>query len=130
MAAGKIMARRQQPKIPDLYPDPFQERSPRLRRPWLPLLGGRFRFESNSEALLRLVDAAYAGLPAQRFPGPAPDFTVSLWLTSKTDQQPGPPPLAMVSGADFLGGATSASNFVALCPSQRSALVVVSPEML
>jgi hypothetical protein len=124
------MARRQQPQIPDQYPDPFQEQLPRLRRRRLSLLGGRFRFESNSEALLRLVDAAYAGLPAQRFPGAAPDFTVSLWLTSKARRASRPPPLAMVSGAGFLGGAPDTSNFVVLSPSQRAALVVVSPEML
>jgi hypothetical protein len=126
------MARKKQPTVPDQYPDPFQERAPRLRRRQLHLLGGRFQFESNSEALLRLVDAAYAHLPAQRFPGGEPDFRVSLWLTSAAGQRLGrdPPPLTMVSGADFLGGATDTSNFVILSASQRSALVVVSPEML
>lgn len=124
------MARRQRPQIPDQYPDPFQERAPRLQRPPLHLLGGRFRFESNSAALLRLVDVAYAGLPVQRFAGAAPDFTVSLWLTSQARRQPGPPPLDMISGAGFLGSATDTANFVVLSPSQRAALVVVSPEML
>jgi hypothetical protein len=98
----------------------------------LSLLGGRFRFESNSKKLLRLVDTAYAGLPAQCFPGEQPDFRISLWLTAKTRQHTGlqPPPLSMVSGAGLLGGATDASNFVMMSASQRSALVVVAPEML
>ena len=43
---------------------------------------------------------------------------------------PSPPPLSMLSGAEFLGGATKSSNFVILSPSQHTALVVVSREML
>ncbi|HEX3951586.1 MAG TPA: hypothetical protein VHW95_17180 [Steroidobacteraceae bacterium] len=41
-----------------------------------------------------------------------------------------PPPLAMISGAGFLGGATYGSNFVVLSPRERSALVGISPQML
>jgi hypothetical protein len=36
----------------------------------------------------------------------------------------------MLSGAELLGGATNSSNFVVVCPSRHTALVVVSREML
>jgi hypothetical protein len=41
-----------------------------------------------------------------------------------------PPPLNMLSGVGFLGGATQGSNFVVLSPQERSALVGISPQML
>jgi hypothetical protein len=53
--------------------DPFHDR---LRRDHVlskQLLGGRFRFESNSEALLQLVEAAFGGVPPHQLPEPA-DF--------------------------------------------------------
>ena len=42
------------------------------------VLGGRFRFESDSIALLELVEAAYGCLPAHRFPGLSPEFHASV----------------------------------------------------
>ena len=47
------------------------------------ILGGRFRFESGSEALLGLVDAAYAGLPAHRLPVAGTDFRIELRLVPR-----------------------------------------------
>jgi hypothetical protein len=57
---------------------------------------------------------------------------VRLLLTpgGKARKRSEPPPLAMFSGAGFLGGSTESSNFVILSPNQRSALVAVSPAML
>jgi hypothetical protein len=119
--------------IPDLYADPFSERSPALRKN-LQLLGARFQFESNSRQLLHLVESAYEGLPRHRLSDAGPRLRVRLQLLSGGPQRSRrllePPPLTMISGAGFLGGATNASNFVVLSPRERSALVGISPQML
>jgi hypothetical protein len=127
--------------LPELLSDPFGERSSMLARKPLQLLGGRFRFDSNSPELLRLVDSAYAGLPRHKLSTKSPELRVRLLLTSsrKTSEsvdrrhsisRSGPPPLAMLNGAGLLGGATVASNVVVLSPREGAALVVVSPQML
>jgi len=125
---------------PDIESDPFAEKvAPTSRKP-LQLMGGRFHFESNGPELLRLVDAAYAGLPPHRFSSNPPDFHVRLMMTPGSPRRgPGPPmarrqlepsPISMLSGVDLLGGATESSSFVVLSPRQRSALVSVSRDML
>jgi hypothetical protein len=128
------MTRKNDAIVPDLYADPFGERSTMMVRDDLQLLGSRFRFESNSAQLLRLVDSAYAGLPPHRLTAQAPPLKVRLLLTSDEGRRPRsrsvPPPLSMLSGDGLLGGATASSNFVILSPSQRSALVAVSRELL
>jgi hypothetical protein len=125
--------------IPDLEADPFGERSVTLGRRELQLLGGRFHFESDSPELLRLVDAAYKGLPAHRFSARAPRFRVRLILASAngrreaasaSPRRPGAPPIRMLNGAGFLGSATDTSTFVVLSPEDRTALIFVSREML
>ena len=127
--------------LPDLLSDPFGERTPTLARKPLQLLGGRFRFDSNSPALLRLVDSAYAGLPRHWLSDQAPELRVRLLLTAPHEEYAsagsrhslkrcGPPPLAMLNGPGLLGGATVSSNAVVLSPREGAALVVVSPEML
>jgi hypothetical protein len=119
--------------IPDSYADPFDERTPRLRE-HLQLLGARFQFESNSRQLLHLVDSAYASLPRHRFSDVVPRLRVRLQLMSdgprRSRRRVEPPPVAMISGAGFLAGATQGSNFVAMSPQERSALVGISPQML
>jgi hypothetical protein len=124
----------------DIKSDPFGERiAVRSGRTGLQLLGGRFHFDSDSPELLRLVDAAYAGLPPHRFSSSPPEFRVKLVLTPglrrggrgrAVRRQSEPPPIFMLSGPDLLGGATESSTFVVLSPRQRSALVSVSREML
>jgi hypothetical protein len=118
--------------IPDPLADPFQERSSIIVREPLRLLGGQFQFESNSRELLRLVDCAYAGLPRHRLSSKVPRMRVRLLLTSgrRPRKRFEPPPVAMLSGAGFLGGAAESSNFVVMSPRERAALVVVSPRML
>jgi hypothetical protein len=118
--------------VPDLLSDPFRERLPPIAREHFQLLGGRFQFESNSRQLLRLVDSAYADLPRHRLSTRAPWLRVGLLLTSgdRSRMRSGPPPLAMFSGAGFLGAATNSSGLVVLSPGERSALVVVSAELL
>jgi hypothetical protein len=125
---------RKNPKIiPDLDADPFGERMPTLREN-MQLLGARFCFESNSRQLLRQVESAYAGLPRHRLSDAGPRLRVRLQLMSGSAQRwrkgLEPPPLNMISGAGFLGGATHGSNFVVLSQQERSALVSVSPQML
>jgi hypothetical protein len=127
------MTRKNQSMIPDLYADPFGECSPTVGE-HLHLLGGRFQFESNDHRLLHLVASAYRGLPRHRLSAVAPRLKVRLLLTSgappRLRRGPEPPPLNMISGAGFLGGATYRSNFVIMSPQERAALVVVSPLML
>lgn len=128
------MARNKRTAVPDLLADPFHERSTRMVREPLRLLGGRFRFESNSRELLRLVDSAYAGLPRHRLSAAVPALRVGLLLSHRGQPRPrhrlGPPPLDLLSTAGFLGGATRSSDFVIVAPQERAALVVVSPKML
>jgi hypothetical protein len=117
---------------PDLFRDPFRERTARLERGPLPLLGGQFRFESNSRELLRSVDSAYRGLPSHRLPAAAPRLRVGLQLTSSEPprRRSEPQPLQMLSSAEWVGGATGSSNFVVVSAAERSALVSVSEDML
>lgn len=118
--------------VPDLLCDPFRERAPLIVRKPLQLLGALFEFQSNSRQLLRLADLACAGLPRHRLSAVLPRLRVGLRVSSGKSPhgRSEPPPLAMLSGAGFLGGATDSSSFVALSPQQRTALVVVSPQML
>jgi hypothetical protein len=128
------MTRKNDTMIPDQLADPFGERSAGMVRKHLQLLGGRFQFESNSPRLLRLVDVAYAGLPRHRLSAVVPRLKVRLLLgpgARPLARRPGdpPPPIAMFSGAGFLGGSTNSSNFVVVSAQERAALVAVSPPM-
>jgi hypothetical protein len=127
------MTRKNQTIIPDLYADPFGERTPTLRE-HLQLLGAKIQFESNSRQLLRLVASAYGRLPRHRLSGAGPRLRVRLQLMSSAPQRTRrrlePPPLNMISGGGFLGGATQGSNFVVVSPRERSALVGISRQML
>jgi hypothetical protein len=120
--------------LPDLLPDPFGERARIPLTKHMQLLGARFQFASNSRELMRLVDSAYASLPQHRLSAAVPRARVTLLLRSGRPSysrgRPRPPSFDMLSGAGFLGGATTSSNFVILSPQERSALVVVSPQML
>jgi hypothetical protein len=112
--------------------DPFGEFTSTGTRKHLQLLGGRFEFESNSYRLLRLVDSAYADLPKHRLSTVVPKFRVKLLLGSPghSPSLVEPPPLAMICGPGLIGGATDASNLVVVSPLERTALVVVSPQMM
>jgi hypothetical protein len=132
----------------DLLSDPFGEHERLFVRKPIALLGARIRFESNDPRLLKLVDDAFAGLPAHRLPRPrgatralreerrarpiARDLRIVLRLMPppRARASSEPPPLTMMSGADLLAGAPQASSFVALSPETASALVVVSEPML
>lgn len=111
--------------------DPFGERRVRRceSRRWL--LGGHFHFASDSGALLRLVEAAYAGVPPQRLPD-APEFRIELDLLPARARPyaPEPPPLRMHTGAGVLCGVVDERNYVVFAPGERRALIVVSEDML
>ena len=128
------MTRKNDAMIPDLLADPFGERSQMIVRKHIQLLGGRFQFESNSPELLRLVDSAYLGLPQHRLSAIPPRMKVGLLLgpggQPRLRTRSEPPPLSMLSAPGYLGGATDSSNFVVLSPTERTALVVLSRQML
>jgi hypothetical protein len=128
------MTRKPDTTVPDLIADPFEERSQVIAHEHFQLLGGRFQFESNNPQLLRLVDSAYLGLPRHRLSSVVPRLRVRLLLSAheppRTRRRSEPPPLSMLSGPGSLGGATDSSNFVLLSPSARTALVVLSRQML
>lgn len=116
----------------DPLSDPFGERLRPAISMSRDVLGARFRFESDSIALLELVEAAYGGLPAHRFPGLSPEFHVELRLVPRASGEfvEEPPPVRMQGGRGLLCGVVDASNYVVLAPAQRRGLIVVSEDML
>jgi hypothetical protein len=119
-------------KIPELFPDPFAERSAASLHRDIHVLGAQIRFESNSEELLRLVDSAYGGLPRHELSQVRPRLRIRLILTSRERKRTSAEPesLQMFSGAGLLAGSTESSNFVVVSPHEQAALVAVSPRML
>lgn len=124
-----MTAKNQRPAS-DFEADPFGERSVASGRRELQLMGGRFRFESDSSELLRLVDAAYKGLPGHRFSTRPPQFRVRLILAPAPGTRKGVPTIRMLNGAGFLGSATDTSTFVVMSHADRTAVIFVSREML
>jgi len=112
--------------------DPFDEWRGPMSGETRQILGGRFRFESGSEALLGLVDAAYARLPAHRLPVAETEFRIELRLVSRQapPHHPEPSPVQVQSGAGLICGVMDAANYVVLDPVQRRALVVAAEDML
>lgn len=113
--------------------DPFHERLRREHVLSKQVLGGRFHFRSNSQALLHLVEAAFGGVPAQRLPD-GTDFHIALSLVARRDAPyalaSAPPPVRTHSGAGALCGVIDADNYMMLMPEQGRALLVVSEDML
>jgi len=118
--------------VADALADPFQERSDHRFALEKQILGASFRFESNSRALLQLVEAAYGGLPRHQLTMTAPTFRVELRLVSRPSPPIAaePPPVQTQSGAGLLCGVMDACNYVVLAPDQCRALVVASEDML
>ena len=119
----------------DIPADPFGERRPAAFHERIQLLGGQFHFESDSKRLLQIVRFAYAKLPPHRFSGSTASFRVRLVLASKARHRSTPivrepPRVRPVAGGGIFCGAMESANFMALTPQQRSAVVVVSPDML
>ncbi|MGF6710400.1 hypothetical protein QFZ41_001364 [Luteibacter sp. W1I16] len=112
--------------------DPFGERLRPTISVRRQILGGRFRFESDSADLLALVDAAYAGLPEHRFATVAPEFRIELRVLPReaATGRATPPPVRAQAGAGLLCGMMDEANYVVLVPAQHRGLVVVSQDML
>jgi hypothetical protein len=112
--------------------DPFSEHALLPFTACKELLGGRFQFDSGSEALLDLVEAAYGGLPAQRWHDVPPVFRVELRLVMREPRHGAgaPPAVRTQAGAGLLCGVMDESNYVVVSPDRRHALVVVSQDML
>jgi hypothetical protein len=117
---------------PDISADPFHEQALPVSRARMQLLGSAFEFECGSPELRRLVDWAYADLPRHKLSEVPPRIRVRLALAPRARRraQADPPRIEMLSGAGLLCGTTSASDFAVLSGDHRSALVVVSRDML
>ncbi len=124
------------PTLSEPPPDPFRERRRARLHERMQLLGGRFHFETDSPALHSIVQRAYAGLPSHRLSGAALRFLVRLQLTPAqhsrhaSESHSEPPRVRPLAGAGILCGAMESANFAAISVEQRSALIVVSPDML
>jgi hypothetical protein len=128
------MARKKLPTLAEPAADPFQERRRAAIQQHMSLMGGQFSFETDSPRLARIVRLAYAGLPAHDLSSAAPRCRVRLLLTptvrNETRPDDEPPRVRALAGGGILCGSMDGANFVALSPEQRSALVVVSQDML
>ena len=111
--------------------DPFGERARPAFGRTVDVLGERFEFHADDEALLAVVDAAYAGLPPQRH-SPEPPFQVRLQLTvgAGFGDRAEPPEAQMRGGAGLFAAMMDADNFAVAMPAQRSGLVALSPALL
>jgi hypothetical protein len=112
--------------------DPFGERSTPCFSLCKQILGGLFRFHSDSEALLGLVDAAYGGLPEHRLALNCPELHIELRLAARRAAADAaePPPVITQAGAGLLCGVIDSSNYAIVAPAQYRALVVASEDML
>jgi hypothetical protein len=111
--------------------DPFGERTGKLRRRRLTLLGARFTFESANASLMREIERVFAGLPAFKLTARAPAFRVRLVLRQRARGfRQEPPRPKQFAGLGFVYCGFDADNFALLAPGERRALVVVSSDLL
>jgi hypothetical protein len=96
------------------------------------VLGGTFRFESNSRDLIGLVEVAYGGLPPQSFPDVTAEFRVEMRLLPRRANAWGldPPAPRIRSEGNLVGADIDASNHVTIDPARRRAQIVASEDML
>lgn len=111
--------------------DPFRERPPAISRRRVRILGADFIFTSDSARLMRLVDAAYARLPRDRFTAATAQFQIHLTLDSGGPKRALAAPVPHTrAGAGLICGAMNAHNFAVLHPESRRALISISRAML
>jgi hypothetical protein len=114
--------------------DPFGERRrlPHRLEAWI--LGARFRFECETPRLLRIARAAFAGLPVQRLSGATMNLTVRVLSGNPPAHaaalRAGLTPMQPLAGGGLLAGAAAGSSFAVISSAARSALVVISPQLL
>jgi hypothetical protein len=129
--------------LEEIPADPFRERERMPFHTRMQILGGEFCFEADSARLLRLVQLAYGKLPSHQLRNVTPRFLVRLLLASKTHvlrraadsrarsrPQGEPSAVRPLAAGGILCGAMESANFMAVTPAERSAIVVVSPDML
>ena len=112
---------------------------PRLPEPATPpriaikrVLGGLFRFESNSRDLIDMVEGAYGRLPAQTLPGATAEFRVELHLLPRSANSwaTEPPAPRIRREGKLFRADVDASNHVVIDPESRCARVVATEGML
>lgn len=96
------------------------------------VLGGLFRFESNSRDLIGLVEGAYGRLPAQTLPGAVAEFRIELHLLRRSANSwtADPPAPRIRQEGNLFRADVDASNYVMIDPESRCARVVASEGML
>jgi hypothetical protein len=97
------------------------------------IMGARFRFRSNSAALLQLVEAAYGGLPPHRLAtqDAAGDIDVELCLSpGRAVAGAEPPTVRSRLDQGLLYGVMDDRNYVLVSPGRRRARVFASADML
>jgi len=96
------------------------------------VLGAALRVECDRALLLKVVDAAFAGLPHHKLFRTTPTLTVKVRLdpSCTLGRVAAPPPLRFHAAAGLICATADAANYVIVAPLQRSALVVISRDML
>jgi len=96
------------------------------------VLGGLFRFESNSRDLIGLVEAAYGRLPPQTLAGVAAEFRIEMhMLPRRADPWMNEPPAPRIRQQGKLFRAdVDASNCAVIDPESRCARIVASEDRL
>lgn len=117
--------------LPHVILDPFGERvTPRFSASWT-VLGAHCRVDSNDARLMRLAEAAYAGLPPHRLGRRTPDLHLRLLaVRNRQASHSTRPAFALVSGAGLLAAADAQAGFMALCVERRAALITVGSAQL
>lgn len=119
-------------RVLDLLSDPFAEQSAPSHCLTMHVLGGPVSFTSNSQRLLGLVRQAFEGLPPHRLGAGTAALHVRLELKPHRRGALGrrPTPVQLFSGPGFLGGAIDGSNLAIVSPASRTAVILVSADML
>jgi hypothetical protein len=96
------------------------------------VLGGLFRFESNSRDLIDLVEAAYGRLPTQTLPGVTAEFRVELrLLPRRANSWTAEPPAPRIrQDGNVFRADVDAANYAVIDPDSRYARITASEDML
>jgi hypothetical protein len=95
------------------------------------ILGADFRFHSDSDALLALVDHAYARQPDHCWGSAPPAIDIELCLDPRRSGVRGePPPVRTGLDGRVAYGIMDRCNYVVVSPARRRARVVASADML
>jgi len=118
--------------VSDPPADPFGERVRGIRRWRCRLLGADFVFETDNQAVERLVRQAFENLPRYRLTPTIRTLHVRIVLRQRRAARTRglPPPPRFAGGADIVTATIDADNYAVLAPRQGSALLVLSSDML